>query len=160
MDDWLIGLIVLINLINPINPLQEIPMTQLPTQNSATRFSGTQFFLGIGGMFYTLTGLALLFIPTWFFTYIGDFPPFNRHYMGDAGAFVLPLGIGLLLAIREPAANKTIILLTAVGSLVHALNHAYDDWLAGSSLLHWFYETIPLIIFAGILFWIYRQLSR
>lgn len=135
-------------------------MTHVTTQTQTTRLSGTQIFLGIAGLFYTLTGLALLFIPTWFFTYIGDFAPFNRHYMGDAGAFVLPLGIGLLLAMREPAANKTIVLLTAIGSLVHALNHAYDDWLAGSPLLHWFSETIPLLIFAGILFLIYRQLSK
>ena len=134
-------------------------MTQLATQRSVMKLNGIQVILGIGGLFYTLVGLALLFIPTWFFTYIGDFPPFNRHYMGDSGAFVLPLGIGLLMAMKQPVAHRNVIFLAAVGSMVHALNHAYDDWLAGSLLLHWFSETIPLIVFAGILFFVYRRLS-
>jgi hypothetical protein len=134
-------------------------MTQLATQRNVMKLSGIQLILGIGGLFYTLVGLALLFIPTWFFTYIGDFPPFNRHYMGDSGAFVLPLGIGLFMAMKQPAAHRYIVFLAAIGSLVHALNHAYDDWLVRSPLSHWFYETIPLIIFAVILFVVYRRIS-
>ena len=46
------------------------------------------------GIFYTFTGLALLLAPTWFFDTIGNFPPFNRHYMGDLGAFLLPWAWG------------------------------------------------------------------
>ena len=134
-------------------------MTQLTTHTSATKLNGIQITLGVSGLFYTLVGLALLFLPTWFFTYIGDFPPFNRHYMGDAGAFILPLGIGLLLAMRQPVAHRSIVLVTAAASLIHALNHAYDDWLVRSPFLHWFSETIPLLIFAGILFLVYRRIS-
>jgi hypothetical protein len=123
------------------------------------KLNGTQLTLAISGLFYTLTGLALLFLPIWFFTYIGDFPPFNRHYMGDAGAFILPLGIGLLIAVRQPSVHRGIVLITAAASLIHALNHAYDDWLVRSPLSHWFAETIPLLLFAGLLFYIYRRLS-
>jgi hypothetical protein len=123
------------------------------------RLNGSQLTLAVSGLFYTMTGLALLFLPTWFFTYIGDFPPFNRHYMGDAGAFILPLGIGLLLAVRRPQAHSGIVLITAAASLIHALNHAYDDLLAGSSPSHWFAETIPLLLFAGLLFFIYGRIK-
>ena len=130
----------------------------LPTPMVKT--NAIQITLATAGLFYLLTGLALLFLPTWFFTYIGNFPPYNRHYMGDAGAFILPLGIGLLLAARQPAAFRSAILISAIGSLIHALNHAYDDWLAHSPLLHWFSETIPLLIFAGILFFIYRRVAQ
>ncbi len=135
-------------------------MTNATIKTNMTRLNGIQLTLGVAGLFYGLTGLALLFLPTWFFTYIGDFPPFNRHYMGDTGAFVLPLGIGLLLAMRQPTAHRGLILVTAVASLIHALNHAYDDWLIGSPLSHCFAETIPLIIFAGILFVVYRRISQ
>ncbi len=135
-------------------------MTELTTRINTTRLSGIQIIIGVSGLFYTLTGLALLFLPTWFFTYIGNFPPFNRHYMGDAGAFALALGIGLLIAIRQPKAHRSLILITAVASLIHALNHAYDDWLVRSPLTHWFYETIPLIIFALVLFLVYRRVSQ
>lgn len=71
-------------------------MTQQTPPTNTAKTSRLQIILALSGLFYTLSGLALLFLPTWFFTYIGDFPPFNRHYMGDAGAFILPLGIGLL----------------------------------------------------------------
>jgi hypothetical protein len=134
-------------------------MSQITTPTAAAKINGIQVVLAVGGLFYTLTGLALLFLPTWFFTYIGDFPPFNRHYMGDAGAFVLPLGIGLLLATRQPRTHRGLVLVTAVASLLHALNHAYDDWLVRSPLSHWFAETIPLLVFAAVLFWLYRRLS-
>ena len=124
------------------------------------KINGIQITLAISGLFYMLTGLGLLFLPTWFFTYIGDFPPYNRHYMGDAGAFILPLGIGLLVAVRQPKTHRGIILIAAVASLIHALNHAYDDWLVDSPLSHWFAETIPLLLFAGLLFFIYSRLAN
>jgi hypothetical protein len=130
----------------------------LPT--TPGKINGIQLTLGISGLFYLLTGLALLFLPTWFFTYIGNFPPYNRHYLGDTGAFLLPLGMGLLLAARTPAAHRSVILISAVASLAHALNHAYDDWLSRSPFLHWFGETIPLLLLAGILFLIYRRVAQ
>jgi predicted anti-sigma-YlaC factor YlaD len=115
--------------------------------------------IGVAGVFYMLTGLGLIFLPRWFFTYIGDFPPFNRHYMGDAGAFILPLGVGMLFAARRPQAHRGVVLVTAGASLLHALNHAYDDWLLGSPIGHWFGETIPLVLFAGLLLYVCWRLG-
>jgi hypothetical protein len=63
----------------------------------------TQMVVGLAGVAYLLTGIALLFAPAWFFLAIGHFLPFNRHYEGDLGSFLLPLGIGLLVAARDPA---------------------------------------------------------
>jgi hypothetical protein len=54
-------------------------------------------------------GFGRALVPLWFFTTIGTFPPFNRHYTGDIGAFQLALGAGLLLAVRAgavPAADR------------------------------------------------------
>jgi hypothetical protein len=64
---------------------------------AAPRFA--QIILGGAAGFSLLTGLALLFASNWFFQTLGYFPPFNRHYAGDLGAFELPLGVGLLWAI-------------------------------------------------------------
>jgi hypothetical protein len=113
----------------------------------------------IAGWFNTLTGLALLFAPAWFYQNIGNFPPYNRHFLGDAGAFLLPWGIGLLWAARHPAAGRPLIGLAALASLIHALNHAYDDWLIASPLSHWLTETIPLLLFAALLLFIYWQIT-
>ena len=85
-----------------------------------------QIVVGFAGVVYLLTGIALLFAPTWFFLAIGHFVPFNRHYEGDLGAFLLPLGIGLLVAARDPARNIWVIRVAALGSLLHVCNHIYD----------------------------------
>jgi hypothetical protein len=119
-----------------------------------------QIVLFVGGLFNLLIGLALLFAPVWFYENIGNFPPYNRHFLGDAGAFLLPWGIGLLLAARQPAAHRSLIGLAAIAALIHALNHAYDDWLVASPLSHWLAETLPLLLFAGLLLFVYRQVRN
>ena len=64
-----------------------------------------------GGILYIFSGITLLFTPTWFLESVGTFPPFNRHYMGDAGSFVLALGLGLLLAaLWMPAVTVTYVM--------------------------------------------------
>lgn len=123
-------------------------------------FSWIQILLLLTGLFYAFSGLALLFAPAAFYETIGHFPPFNQHYMGDLGAFLLPLGLGLLVVMRDPAGNRTYLLVTAIASLLHALNHAYYDWQVGSSLTHWLSETIPLITLAILIFIAYRQTNR
>ncbi len=109
-----------------------------------------------GGLLYVLTGAAMLFAPEWFFQNIGTFPPFNRHYTGDLGSFNLPLGLVMLWAARQPMRHPLLIGLAAAVSLVHALNHAYDDVIAHTPLSGWFGQTIPLLAFALILAAAYR----
>ncbi len=65
--------------------------------NRASRLGSTgrlaqRNLLGVAALFYSVVGLALLFIPGWFFDHIGPFPPYNRHYEGDLGSFLLPMG--------------------------------------------------------------------
>jgi len=110
-----------------------------------------QVVIAIGGVFYALTGLALLFAPEWFFQNIGYFPPFNRHYAGDLGAFTLALGVGLLLASRDPAKPRLLIGVAAAASLLHSLNHAYDDALGDSPASRLVLDTLPLFIFGLLL---------
>src|SRR5437773_11265373 len=82
--------------------------------------------VGLVGVSYALTGLALIFAPQWFFATIGPFPPFSWHYEGDLGVFLLPLGIGLLWAATDLARHRLLIGIAAAGSLLHAGNHLYD----------------------------------
>jgi hypothetical protein len=82
--------------------------------------------LGVAGVGYALIGLVLIFAPLWFFANIGPFAPYNRHYEGDLGMFLLPLGVGLLFAAREPGSHRLFLAVVAAGSLLHAANHLYD----------------------------------
>ncbi len=110
----------------------------------------TRAVLVAGGVLYSLTGLALLVAPRWFYETIGQFPPYNRHYMGDAGAFILPIGIGLLVASRNPSRFLGLIGVVAAANMIHAVNHVYDAVAAGESFSYWISDTIPLILFAVV----------
>lgn len=86
-----------------------------------TRFA--QIVVGVMGMVNCLTGVAFIFFPLWFFQYIGNFPPFNQHYEGDLGAYMLAVGMGLLVATPMPEKYPWVIRLGALASLLHAANH-------------------------------------
>src|SRR6478752_4482677 len=93
---------------------------------AAARPTIAQVVVAIAGVLHLLVGLAMLLAPMWFFVAIGTFPPFNRHYTGDMGAFQLALGAGLLVAARAPARQRLLIGSAAAGNLLHLLNHGYD----------------------------------
>ena len=85
-----------------------------------------QALIALVGVADSAAGAALLLVPEWFYQTMGTFPPFNRHYAGDAGAFLLPIGLGLLFAAREPRRYRQILAVGLGASWLHALNHAYD----------------------------------
>ncbi len=101
--------------------------------------------LGIAGAGYTLTGLALLLAPQWFFDNIGPFAPYNRHYEGDLGTFLLPVGLGLLYAARGPARHQLFLLVVAVASLLHASNHIYEAIAGNTPVARVLQDTGPLV---------------
>jgi len=117
-----------------------------------------QVVIGMAGALHLLTGVALLFAPAWFFAIIGTFPPFNRHYEGDLGAYLLPLGFGLLVAARAPVRHKTLIGVAALANLLHAFNHVYDAVIARAALGYWLRDTAPLLLLAALLVLAYRSL--
>ena len=105
-----------------------------------------QIVVALAGVMHLLVGLAMLLAPMWFFVTIGTFPPFNRHYTGDMGAFQLALGAGLLVAARAPARQRLLIAVAAGGNLLHMLNHAYDALLSHALLSYWLADTGPLLV--------------
>jgi hypothetical protein len=107
----------------------------------------------LAGIFYTATSLALLFAPVWFFQHIGGYPPYNRHYEGDLGAFLLPLGLALLFAARSLERHVELVRVAALGSALHAVNHVYDAILRGTAA-EWLGTVAPLTLFALALGWV------
>ncbi len=85
-----------------------------------------QLLIGLVGLSDVGAGTALLIAPHWFYATVGEFPPFNRHYAGDAGAFLLPIGLGLLVAGGNPQRFALVLAVGLGASWLHAINHAYD----------------------------------
>ncbi|HEU5318413.1 MAG TPA: NAD(P)H-binding protein [Chloroflexota bacterium] len=103
------------------------------------------------GLSYVLAGALLLWATPWFYEHVGTFPPYNRHYAGDAGAFNLPLGLGLVWAARGLRRHRALIVIGLIASALHTLNHAYDDALDGAALAHWAWDVGPLALAAVLL---------
>jgi len=128
------------------------------TQTSS-RLTFAQIVVAIAGAVNLIAGAMLLLAPAWFFEAIGNFPPFNRHYMGDVGAFLLPLGVGLMIAAADPHRHRGLIGVAAAGSLLHVGNHLYDDFVIGQSSAHFVSETLPLLVLAILLIVAYGRLK-
>ena len=105
------------------------------------------------GVMYSLAAVALLIAPTWFYENLGTFPPFNRHYMGDLGSFLLPIAVGLIVASRQPQRHFLLIVVIATGNILHALNHIYDALIGRGDWVHWLSDTVPLVFFAVMFLW-------
>jgi hypothetical protein len=137
------------------SPLEDTMLAakSMTPPRTTSHLAVTRAVVAANGVFFALTGLALLLTPAWFYATIGTFPPYNRHYAGDLGAFLLPLGVGLLLATRSPARHRLLIAVAAAGGLLHAFNHAYDALLLQAPLSYWLVDTAPLLVSALLLCW-------
>jgi PPOX class probable F420-dependent enzyme len=100
------------------------------------------------GLFMTAAGLAALLAPGWF----ADTAGFARHthFVHDAGAFQLGIGITLLLA----AIWRDTLALALAGLLVanttHAVNHAVDLDIGGHGSDPWALATVSLLTAAAL----------
>jgi hypothetical protein len=93
--------------------------------------------------YYTLVGALLYFAPSYFFQKIGPIGAFNPHYERDLGSFILPLGLALFFAARDPYAFWPITTLAGVASLLHFGSHARDG-------VHSFSEAATLAFFFAV----------
>ncbi len=83
---------------------------------------------GVGAFGALELALAIWMIaaPHSFFTAIGPFGGYNRHYIRDAATFEAALGFGLLVAVRKPAWRVPALAITLVQFALHSVNHLLD----------------------------------
>ena len=86
-----------------------------------------RILLIVAGAANVLNGLVMLLAPdTWFFRLIPGVPdtgPFNAHLVADVGTFYVPIGVGLLVAARNPTRHVVAVGVAAGACLLHALLH-------------------------------------
>lgn len=83
------------------------------------------------GVLTLLLGLWALLAPASFYEVIAPFPPYNRHFLHDAGAFQIGIGATLLLALRWRDSLLVVLAGYAIGGACHALAHLLDRQLGG-----------------------------
>lgn len=125
-----------------------------------TKHRFLKIMAGIVGAQYVLAAIGLLFFQRWFFDNVAPFEPFNRHYMGDTGSFTLAIGLGMLVAARDPVRHRLMIWLGLLASVVHTLNHVYDAVLLNEPMSHWLLDVGPLALLLVALAVAMRGLPR
>ncbi len=87
----------------------------------------------LGAAFFLVTGAWAFLAPGSFYDVVAPWPPYNRHFLHDVGAFSIGLGASLLLALA--ARDALLVALAGVGlaSALHALSHLVDRDLGGRS---------------------------
>ncbi len=109
-------------------------------------------------LMYVLPGIALVFFPEWFYKTFAEFPPFNRHFLGDAGVFSFAIGVGLLMALRDMVRHRAAIAVGGLSALLHLLNHLYDDVIVdGGNITHLWTTSLPLAVTAVLLGWLWLK---
>ncbi len=117
-------------------------------------------------VFFGLTavnfGLAiwLFFFPHSFYTTIGDFGVYNRHYERDVATFYVAFALGALVAARYPSWRVPVLAMTTIQYLTHTINHGIDVSDANNSWAGPFdLATLGLgtIQFAGLLWLLHRR---
>jgi PPOX class probable F420-dependent enzyme len=112
---------------------------------------GGHFVLAVtllAGLFMTAAGVAALLAPGWFADAAG-FPP-HTHFVHDAGAFQLGIGITLLLALAWRDGLALVLAGFLVANTTHAVNHAVDLDLGGRGSDAWGLAALSLLTVAAL----------
>lgn len=88
--------------------------------------------VAVAGLGFLGLGLWAFLAPASFYDWVAPFPPYNGHFLHDAGAFQVGLGATLLLALRWRR-DALLVALPGVGAgaALHAVSHVLDRDLGG-----------------------------
>lgn len=86
---------------------------------------------GLFGLALLGSGLWAMVAPESFFATVAQYPPYNRHFIHDIGAFMLGLGATLGFGLALGDALLVALAGNAVGALAHFISHAVDRDLGG-----------------------------
>jgi PPOX class probable F420-dependent enzyme len=102
----------------------------------------------LAGLFMTAAGVAGLVAPGWFADTAGF--PRHTHFVHDAGAFQLGIGITLLLAVAWRDGFALALAGFLVANTIHAINHAVDLDLGGHGSDAWALAAVSLLAAAAL----------
>ena len=95
--------------------------------------SGQRVIVGLVGLALVGSGLWAMLAPESFYASVAVYPPYNRHFIHDIGAFMLGLGATLGFALALGDALLVALAGNAVGALAHFISHSVDRDLGGQA---------------------------
>jgi hypothetical protein len=97
--------------------------------------------------------------PHAFYTAVGPFGAFNRHYVRDVASFEGAIGVALLISLRRPAWRVPVLALTTIQYALHSVNHLLDIGKAHPAWLGYF-DFLSLAAATVVLAWLWREAAR
>jgi hypothetical protein len=85
----------------------------------------------VAGLVSLVVGLWAFFAPANFYDQVAAFPPYNRHFIHDIGAFEIGFGVLLLVAAAYGDALFVALAGFGVGATFHFAAHVMDHRLGG-----------------------------
>lgn len=89
----------------------------------------------IGAAFFALPGAWAYLSPREFHANIATFPPYSQHLVHDMGAFMVAVGLALLVALFWSDALSTVFVAAAVGAVLSGIAHLIDTDLGGRPIV-------------------------
>ncbi len=78
-------------------------------------------------------GLWAMVAPHSFYEQAATYPPYNRHFIHDIGAFQIGLGSCLVAALALSDALLVVLIGNALGAATHFVGHVADRSIGGSA---------------------------
>jgi hypothetical protein len=99
----------------------------------------------IGGVVLAASGIWALAAPHSFYDVIATFPPYNRHLIHDAGAFLAGLGAAFLVGLKARRAITVALVGNAVAAVLHEVSHIVDRDLGGKASDPWVLGAVAVL---------------
>ena len=94
-------------------------------------------------------GIWAFLDPRAFYEGVATWPPFNKHFIHDIGAFQIGLGLTLLLGLLGGDALFVALAGVGAGQAIHALAHWIDRDLGGKPGDPWAMGILAAILVTG-----------
>ncbi|MGI9147866.1 MAG: hypothetical protein ACR2IK_15165 [Chloroflexota bacterium] len=117
--------------LTPSSPKHGELSTSAATRRSGSASAPGRFLVGLAGLVLVGSGLWAMLSPGSFYSLVATYPPFNRHFVHDLGAFLLGLGASLVLALPVADALLVVLSANAVAGVAHFISHVVDRELGG-----------------------------
>jgi hypothetical protein len=85
----------------------------------------------VGAAAFAIPGAWAFLAPASFYEHVAVFPPYNRHFLHDVGAFRLGVGAALALAPAGWPGPRIALFGAATAATAHAVSHVVDRGLGG-----------------------------
>ena len=100
------------------------------------------------GFVFVASGLWAFLAPQSWFDNLGNYPPYNKHFVHDLGAFQLGLGGMALLSLLWKAPLLAALAANGIAAIFHFASHVIDRDLGGRST-----DPFMLGLFALLVLW-------